>query len=69
MNIGWKTWMIFGTVNATAFILCFWLPETGNLSLEETDILFGVVDRQAREDDVEARMRGDSKVIALQGKH
>jgi hypothetical protein len=53
LNIGWKTWMIFGTMNAVAFIFVLFLPETKGLSLEEMDVLFHVVDEQTRQHDIE----------------
>ncbi|KAF8855198.1 general substrate transporter [Acephala macrosclerotiorum] len=56
LNIGWKTWMIFGTMNIAAMIFSWFLPETQNLSLEEMDILFGVVEKSVRQRDVEMNM-------------
>ncbi|KAG4437575.1 hypothetical protein IFR05_006962 [Cadophora sp. M221] len=53
LNIGWKTWMIFGTANIVATIFSWFLPETQNLSLEEMDVLFGVVEEEHRKRDVE----------------
>ncbi|KAH6681817.1 general substrate transporter [Halenospora varia] len=53
LHIGWKTWMIFATMNAFSFIVVFFLPETKGLSLEEMDILFRVVDESTRRQDIE----------------
>jgi hypothetical protein len=53
LNIGWKTWMIFGTMNALGFIFTLFLPETKGLSLEEMDVLFRVVDESTRRHDIE----------------
>ncbi|KAI9647783.1 hypothetical protein NHQ30_004171 [Ciborinia camelliae] len=52
LNIGWKTWMIFGTFNTAAFIFTWFLPETRGLSLEEMDVLFNVVHEDLRRKDV-----------------
>lgn len=52
-NIGWKTWTIFGKLNIAAMIFSWFLPETSNLSIEEMDVLFGVVDDSVRQQDVE----------------
>ncbi|RDW76088.1 sugar transporter-2 [Coleophoma crateriformis] len=56
LNIGWKTWMIFGTMNIAAAIFSVFLPETKNLGLEEMDVLFGVVEQEVRTRDVEANI-------------
>ncbi|PQE32836.1 Quinate permease protein [Rutstroemia sp. NJR-2017a WRK4] len=53
LNIGWKTWTIFGTFNAVAFIFTWFLPETKGLSLEEMDVLFKVVNEDTRKKDVD----------------
>ncbi|RFU26579.1 hypothetical protein B7463_g9769, partial [Scytalidium lignicola] len=53
LHIGWKTWMIYGTMNAVAFIFTLFLPETKGLSLEEMDVLFKVVDESVRQHDIE----------------
>ncbi|KAH7384854.1 general substrate transporter [Cadophora sp. MPI-SDFR-AT-0126] len=56
LNVGWKTWMIFGTLNIVATIFSWFLPETQNLSLEEMDVLFRVVEPELRKRDVETNM-------------
>jgi hypothetical protein len=53
LHIGWKTWFIYATFNAVGFIFCLFLPETKDLSLEEMDILFRVVDESTRRHDIE----------------
>ncbi|KAK6380280.1 hypothetical protein LTS17_005469 [Exophiala oligosperma] len=53
LHTGWKTWMIFGTLNVCATILCYFLPETRHLSVEEMDVLFGAVDGQTRANDID----------------
>ncbi|KAF7541896.1 hypothetical protein G7054_g225 [Neopestalotiopsis clavispora] len=58
LNIGWKTWMVFGTLNAVAAIFAWLLPETKDLSLEQMDVLFGVVDESKRQQDIENNMQG-----------
>lgn len=40
-------------MNAGGFIFTLFLPETKNLSLEEMDILFCVVDKSTRQRDIE----------------
>jgi len=56
VHIGWKTWIIFGTMNAVSFIFTLFLPETKGLSLEEMDILFHVVDESTRRHDIEVHI-------------
>jgi len=45
--------MIFGTMNAVGFVFTLFLPETKELSLEEMDVLFRVVDESTRRRDIE----------------
>ena len=63
LNIGWKTWMVFGTTNICGMIFAFFLPETGGKSLEEMDVLFGIVDKAARLRDIEMVMGEREKVL------
>ncbi|KAK6069854.1 sugar transporter [Seiridium cupressi] len=58
LNIGWKTWMVFGTLNAVAAVFAWLLPETKDLSLEEMDVLFGVIDESTRQHDIEKSLQG-----------
>ncbi|KAH8646769.1 general substrate transporter [Xylariales sp. PMI_506] len=58
VNIGWKTWMIFGTLNIVGAGFAWVLPETKGLSLEEMDVLFGVVDESTRQHDIEKNLQG-----------
>ncbi|KAM3076353.1 hypothetical protein ACMFMG_007174 [Clarireedia jacksonii] len=71
LNIGWKTWTIFGTFNAVAFIFTWFLPETKGLSLEEMDVLFKVVNEDTRKKDVDehigAPVEKSEKSIAGEG--
>jgi hypothetical protein len=67
LKIGWKTWMVFGTTNACAFIVAWFLPETKGKSLEETDILFGVVPEGLREEDVEAKLEHEETKDGAKG--
>ncbi|KUJ19032.1 general substrate transporter [Mollisia scopiformis] len=53
LHIGWKTWIVFGTMNAVGFLFTLFLPETKSLSLEEMDVLFHVVDQSTRLHDIE----------------
>ncbi|KAK0102141.1 hypothetical protein ONS96_006105 [Cadophora gregata f. sp. sojae] len=64
LNIGWKTWMIFGTLNIVAAIFSWFLPETQNLSLEEMDVLFKVVEEEHRKRDVEMNMNEKVGAVA-----
>ncbi|ETS84102.1 hypothetical protein PFICI_02127 [Pestalotiopsis fici W106-1] len=58
LHIGWRTWMVFGTLNAVAAIFAWLLPETKDLSLEQMDVLFGVVDESKRQQDIENNLQG-----------
>ncbi|KAI1775894.1 general substrate transporter [Hypoxylon cercidicola] len=46
LQIGWKTWLIFAACNIAAALLTCALPETKDLSLEQMDILFDIVDER-----------------------
>jgi len=51
--IGWKTFMLFGTINLGGmFVFTFFLPETRGKSLEEMDIIFGSVTQEQRDADI-----------------
>ncbi|KAN0101383.1 general substrate transporter [Hyaloscypha variabilis] len=56
LSLTWKTWMLFGTFNAVGFIFAILLPETKGLSLEEMDVLFGLVDESTRRLDIEEHL-------------
>ncbi|KAL5363010.1 general substrate transporter [Aspergillus floccosus] len=59
LNIGWKTWMMFGTFNVAGCLFALMIPETKGVALEDMDVLFGVVDKpssQVKERDEEARI-------------
>ncbi|KAF7354708.1 Sugar transporter [Mycena sanguinolenta] len=58
-NIGWKTWTIFGTMNAVAFAVSLFLPETKDLSLEDMDILFGATVEDERKQHVQMKLKGE----------
>jgi hypothetical protein len=61
-NIGFKTWMVFGTANILGCIYSIFLPETGDRTLEEMDILFGNIDEETRRKDIEARLVEETHV-------
>lgn len=52
---------IFGTLNAVAGVFAWLLPETKDLSLEQMDVLFGVVDENTRQHDIEKNLH-DAKM-------
>ncbi|KAI1408604.1 general substrate transporter [Hypoxylon sp. FL1857] len=58
LGIGWKTWLVFGSCNIAGAIFACVLPETKDLSLEEMDVLFGIVDRNTRQHHVEEHLQG-----------
>lgn len=47
---------VFGTLNAVATMLMLFLPETKDLSLEEMDVLFGLIDQSTRKQDIEKKV-------------
>ncbi|KAI8961341.1 general substrate transporter [Daldinia sp. FL1419] len=49
LRIGWKTWMIFAACNIAAALFARVLPETKDQSLEQMDVVFGVVNATARQ--------------------
>jgi hypothetical protein len=49
-------YQVFGTLNIVAMIVCYFLPETGNLSLEKMDVIFGVVDEETRKHEIELKL-------------
>lgn len=60
LNIGWRTWTIFGTMNACACCCAVFLPELKGRTLEDTDVIFGVVPEGMREIDVKNELDMDS---------
>lgn len=48
---------IFGTLNVVGAGFAYLLPETRDISLEQMDVLFGVIDADARMQDVETAGR------------
>ncbi|EXJ93760.1 hypothetical protein A1O1_02153 [Capronia coronata CBS 617.96] len=63
LNIGWKTWMIFGTMNIVAVIFSIFMPETKGVKLEDMDVLFGVVDEESRRQDIENHIAAVEKRV------
>ncbi|KAL4898681.1 general substrate transporter [Aspergillus ambiguus] len=59
LNIGWRTWMMFGTFNVAGCLFALVIPETKGVALEDMDVLFGVVNRtegaEGKETDEEAQ--------------
>lgn len=56
---------VFGAINIAATIFSYFLPETKGLTLEEMDVLFGVVDESTRKHNVEINLR--QKQVDLDG--
>lgn len=52
---------IFGTMNACACICALFLPETKGKTLEEMDVLFGIVPEDIRREDIEAKLEHELK--------
>lgn len=50
-------------MNIAAMIFSWFLPETQNLSLEEMDVLFGVVEESVRQRDVEMNISDNLGVV------
>lgn len=56
-KLGWKTFLMFGIFCTAMGITCFiFVKETKGRTLEEMDLLFGAVDAEQREADVEATL-------------
>jgi len=52
-NLGWKTFIMFATVNIGGmFVFTFFIPETKGRSLEEMDVIFGSVSKEQRDADI-----------------
>ena len=75
-SIGWKTFLMFAIFClAMAVFVWVFVPETKQLTLEEIDVVFGVVDAQTRAKDIEKAIEvekekagvdydeGDEKVV------
>ncbi|CAE6519470.1 unnamed protein product, partial [Rhizoctonia solani] len=59
VKLGWKTWMLFASLNLGGAILCWFIcPETKGLSMEELDILFGAISAEQRAADIEKVLQG-----------
>jgi hypothetical protein len=53
-SIGWKTFLMFAIFClAMAVFVWVFVPETKQLTLEEIDVVFGVVDAETRAKDIE----------------
>jgi len=53
-SIGWKTFLMFAIFClAMAIFVWVFVPETKQLTLEEIDVIFGVVDAETRAKDIE----------------
>ncbi|KZT57591.1 putative high-affinity glucose transporter of the major facilitator superfamily [Calocera cornea HHB12733] len=49
---GGTLFFLFGSINFLTAVFCFFLPETKGVSLEEMDVIFGLVSRERRQRDV-----------------
>ncbi|CUA74420.1 putative quinate permease [Rhizoctonia solani] len=59
VKLGWKTWMLFASLNLGGAIICWFIcPETKGLSMEELDILFGAISAEQRAADIEKVLQG-----------
>ncbi|CAE7098376.1 unnamed protein product [Rhizoctonia solani] len=59
VKLGWKTWMLFASLNLGGAIICWFIcPETKGLNMEELDILFGAVSAEQRAADIEKVLQG-----------
>ncbi|RAL64168.1 hypothetical protein DID88_002061 [Monilinia fructigena] len=67
-NIGWRTFLMFGFfclgMGTWAFLV---VRETKGKTLEELDVLFGVVDAERRANDVEAVLHSKKDIIHHEG--
>lgn len=58
-NLGYKLYIMFGTVNVGAMAtFSLLIPETKGKSLEEMDIIFGAVSRDERKAYIDRRQKG-----------
>ncbi|KAH7323435.1 major facilitator superfamily domain-containing protein [Rhizoctonia solani] len=70
VKLGWKTWMLFATLNLGGGILCYIIcPETKGLSMEELDILFGAISAEQRAADIEKVLQGHADGSRLNAPH
>ncbi|KAI1075420.1 general substrate transporter [Whalleya microplaca] len=65
LHIGWKMWMIYGTLNIAGAIFALALPETKGLSLEQMDVLFGVINESTPQNDIEPNKQGRKDNVLL----
>ena len=53
-KLGWKLFIMYAAINIGAMgTFSLLIPETKGLSLEEMDIIFGAVDAETRQKDIE----------------
>ncbi|CAE6416483.1 unnamed protein product [Rhizoctonia solani] len=70
VKLGWKTWMLFASLNLGGAILCYFIcPETKGLSMEELDILFGAISAEQRAADIEKVLQGHADGSRLNVPH
>lgn len=59
LKMGWKYWMFLGTMNALCLTFAWFLPETRGKTLEELDVVFGVVAEEDRQRDIEVHYKAE----------
>ncbi|OTB10280.1 hypothetical protein K445DRAFT_70583 [Daldinia sp. EC12] len=63
LNIGWKTWMVFAACNIAGALFASVLPETKDRSLEQMDIVFGVISTDTRQRHIEQLLLANNSVV------
>lgn len=66
-GIGWRTFLMFGIFcMAMGIYVFFFIKETKGRTLESMDILFGAVDQDTREQDLEEAMQTEKEVVGVE---
>src|ERR1700753_468634 len=63
-HIGWRTFLMFGIFCiANGTFVFFFIKETKGRTLEDMDVLFGTIDAQRRQEDVERVLANEKSIM------